>query len=121
MPAAFREVYPDSEIDWLIRSDFKDLLNQHPLITHVISFDREQGLGGLLKLARGLAREKRYTHIYDAHNNLRSHLFTLVYLLTAVVGGPKSSPLCASSKGSAAALALFPFSPSIIATAVSGS
>ena len=86
VPASFRKIFPEAEVDWLIRSDFKDLLQQHPIISQVIPFDRKAGLTGLFKLARELAATGQYTHIYDAHNNLRSRLFTLTYFLTAMMG-----------------------------------
>jgi ADP-heptose:LPS heptosyltransferase len=83
VPQAFREAFPSSTVDWLTREDFKELLEQQPSISNVISFSRSSGLSGLVGLAFRLSREG-YTHIYDAHSNLRSTL--LVTLLRALSG-----------------------------------
>lgn len=70
-PTAFRHAHPDAKVHWLVRSDFAGLLQGQRAIDKVWSFDRKQGFGGLLKLTKEL-RSERFTHVYDAHNNLRS-------------------------------------------------
>lgn len=77
MPAAFTQKFPAAKIDWLVRSDFKALLTSHPLLERIIAFDRSEGLWSLMKLAWRLGAEP-YTHIFDAHNNLRSNVVSLV-------------------------------------------
>jgi ADP-heptose:LPS heptosyltransferase len=62
-----------SDIHWVTRKEFAPLLQGHPFISRVWSLDRSTGFRGLLTLIRQLQKE-RFTHIYDAHNNLRSHL-----------------------------------------------
>ncbi len=57
-------------IDWLVRSDFKDLLRDQPL-NRVITLERKSGFISLLQTIF-LMSQTPYTHIYDAHNNLRS-------------------------------------------------
>ncbi|HEX4925536.1 MAG TPA: glycosyltransferase family 9 protein [Bdellovibrionales bacterium] len=76
-PAAFKLAYPNAEVHWLVRSDFADLLLGQRSIDKVWSFDRKQGFGGLLGLCAKLRREG-YTHVYDAHNNLRSFFVSLL-------------------------------------------
>lgn len=61
---------PDASVDWLVRSDFAELLKNQP-VRKVISLERKNGFLGLLALIWKLSSEN-YTHIYDAHNNLRS-------------------------------------------------
>lgn len=70
----------NAEVHWLVREDFQQLVQFHKDIDSVISFSRKQGLGALLKLAWNLSKSG-YTHVYDAHNNLRSSLIHLVFLL----------------------------------------
>lgn len=72
VPRVLRKKFPQAQIHWLVRSDNKDLLEQNPHLNKVISFDRKLGFSGLRKLAQEL-REQNYTHVYDAHSNLRSH------------------------------------------------
>jgi ADP-heptose:LPS heptosyltransferase len=82
IPTRLAELSPEHgsiEIHWIIREDLAPLLEGHPSITKVWKLDRNQGFWGLLKLARNLGRE-HFTHIYDAHNNMRSHI--LCWLLT---------------------------------------
>ena len=78
MPAigAFRASFPGAEIHWLTRSDMAPLLTIDPRIDRIWEFDRKDGLSGLLKTAFALRREG-FTHIYDAHSNIRSAIVKL--------------------------------------------
>ncbi len=68
-------------IDWLVRSDMASLLQKQPL-RRVFSLERKRGFFGLLSLINDLSREN-YSHIYDAHNNVRSFFIRwLLPLLT---------------------------------------
>lgn len=73
IPSHIKTRFPDAEIHWAVRADLRDLLWGHPHITQVHLLERKQGLGGLLRLITSLHKEQ-FTHIYDAHNNLRSHM-----------------------------------------------
>lgn len=68
---SFLAQHPTSEIHWAVRSDFIELLKHHPKITKIWALDRKEGFSGLKKLSQDLKNEN-YTHVYDAHNNLRS-------------------------------------------------
>lgn len=61
----------EGEIHWVTRSDLAPLLENHPAIDRVWKLERSEGFRGLWNLTRKLRAEK-FTHIYDAHNNLRS-------------------------------------------------
>lgn len=78
--------FPQAEIHWAVRSDSADLVSSHPKIHRILSLDRKSGWLGLWKLAKKM-RSENYTHIYDAHCNLRSHLLTWI-LLFPFFGGP---------------------------------
>lgn len=66
--------FPDAEIDWITREDLKGLVEEHPQIRRVYTINKvESGLVSLWSLAQ-ILRSQRYDRIYDAHNNLRSHL-----------------------------------------------
>lgn len=71
----FLRKYPTAQIHWAIRSDLQDLIAFHPNIQKVFALDRKKGLKGLYALAR-LLQNENYTHVYDAHNNLRSHFLS---------------------------------------------
>lgn len=73
IPRNLKKHFKDSQIHWLVRSDNLELVANNPYVTRSISFDRKLGLTGWIRLAQELKREN-YTHIYDAHNNLRSHI-----------------------------------------------
>jgi len=85
IPAAFRAARPEARIDWLVRADFAGLLTDHPLIDKVVPFDRRRSAGELLRLAWRLARDEGYTHVYDAHSNVRSHLVVAIFRLQALL------------------------------------
>ena len=73
VPRAFKNVFPLATVDWLVRADFADVLRPDPGISRVIAFPRRASPWALLALAWSLGAD-RYTHVYDAHNNLRSRL-----------------------------------------------
>ena len=77
-PSVFMKAYPNAKVDWLVRADLASLLQAHPSITTIHSFDRKQGLSGLVRfvwMLSGLG----YTHLYDAHNNVRSTITRLLF------------------------------------------
>ena len=69
--------WPQSEVHWVTRSEFMPLVEGHPGLKKVYSLNRKDGLMGLVRLAFQL-RQENYTHLYDAHNNLRSHLLSWI-------------------------------------------
>ncbi len=73
IPSRIKQVYPNAEIHFVTRFDFADLVKCHPEIHTVWNLNRKDGFKGLLQLILTL-RQQNYTHIYDAHNNLRSWL-----------------------------------------------
>ncbi|MGE3756430.1 MAG: glycosyltransferase family 9 protein [Pseudobdellovibrionaceae bacterium] len=75
IPSHIKNMFPNSEVHWAVRADLKDLLWGHPHIDKVHLLDRKLGFSGLCKLILLLNKEK-FTHVYDAHNNLRSHLIS---------------------------------------------
>jgi len=86
--------HPEAEIHWLVREDMKGLLAEHPLINKVIALPRKSGFKGLLNCINMLKGEN-YTHLYDAHNNLRSLVVRWMARLTwkkplAIVVRPKN-------------------------------
>lgn len=73
-----RQAFPQAQIHWVTRDDFKGLIENHPAVNKLWLIRKEQGFSDLLALARVLKAEG-FTHIYDAHNNLRSR-FICAYL-----------------------------------------
>jgi ADP-heptose:LPS heptosyltransferase len=65
------------EVHWLTREDFKDLVSLNPYVDKTIGFRRSEGLKGLVAFAFEL-RKHSYELIYDAHNNLRSHILCAI-------------------------------------------
>lgn len=72
-----RQKYPGAKIDWVTRSEFDYLVKLNQGISQVWSFDKKLGLSGLFKLGSEL-KAQNYDHVYDAHNNLRSSLLSLI-------------------------------------------
>ncbi len=69
-----------NEIHWATRSDFESLVKLNMNITQVWALEKKMGILGLLKFALKL-RAENYSHVYDAHNNLRSTILKL-FLIT---------------------------------------
>lgn len=76
-----RQRFTSSELHWVTRKDFENLVKLNNGINKVWSLDKKTGFSGLVKLALELRREK-FTHIYDAHNNLRSRILKLFLMST---------------------------------------
>ncbi len=71
-----KESFPDSEIDFLVKREYGDILSGNPKLGKVIPFDargKNGGMKGVLAAAETL-RSRRYTHVIDLHANLRSRL-----------------------------------------------
>lgn len=62
-----------NEIHWVTRSDFDFLVKLNSEVDKVWAYEKKLGLLGLLKFAL-LLRSENFTHVYDAHNNLRSSI-----------------------------------------------
>ncbi|OFZ17888.1 MAG: hypothetical protein A2Z20_10640 [Bdellovibrionales bacterium RBG_16_40_8] len=82
MPCAviIRQQDPDADIHWLTRKDFYDFVKSLPCIDRVWGLERLHGIKGLISLISDLKKEN-YTHIYDAHSNLRSFIVCSVLRL----------------------------------------
>jgi ADP-heptose:LPS heptosyltransferase len=65
--------FPQSEIHWVTREEFAPLIETHPCVKKVWTLRRGAGFSDLLALGRSLKAEG-FTHVYDAHNNLRSRV-----------------------------------------------
>ncbi|MDI6803746.1 MAG: lipopolysaccharide heptosyltransferase II [Bacteroidota bacterium] len=66
-----RNKFPNSQIDFLVRNDYSDLVKYNPHISKVIEFDIQGGFNSLKKLTRQLKQEN-YDIVLDIHNSLRS-------------------------------------------------
>ena len=50
-----KQKHPDSEIHFLIKKEFSELVKKHPIIDKLISFDKKLGLNELFRLGRFLS------------------------------------------------------------------
>ena len=73
----FKNHHPNCEVHWVIRKDLASLLKIDPRIDHIWEFDRELGVSGLITLAKKL-RKEGFTHVYDAHSNIRSNILKTI-------------------------------------------
>ena len=86
------EKNPSAEVHWVTRSDFTTLLEAHPAIQKVHAISRKSRLKDLWSLAATLS-EQNYDVIYDAHNNLRSHLLVWFLKLHRLLRGQRQSAI----------------------------
>jgi ADP-heptose:LPS heptosyltransferase len=77
VPRVLKSRFPNAILDWVVREDCAELLSSNPYVTHVIPFNRKLGLKGWLALSKKL-NEELYTHVYDAHNNIRSRILCFI-------------------------------------------
>ena len=83
IPQAFKTQFPESEVHWLTKQDFSYLVEFNPSVNKVLSIPQGTGILSLIKLAANL-RFSGYTHVYDAHNNLRS--FVVIFVMRLLMG-----------------------------------
>lgn len=76
VPSKLKEFFPSAELHWITREDMAPLLVGHPSIDKIMTLPRKSSWTSLLQMISQLQKE-RYTYIYDAHNNLRSHFISL--------------------------------------------
>lgn len=62
-----------AEIHWVTREEYVPVIESHPAVKKVWSLKKGAKFSDVWSLAGDLKREK-FTHVYDAHNNLRSHI-----------------------------------------------
>lgn len=67
------EKVENSSIDLITKKEFQGLVASSEYISRVYAFDKKQGLFGLIKWSVQF-RKTSYDLIYDAHNNIRSHI-----------------------------------------------
>lgn len=80
--ASLKKQWPEAAIDWLVQSDFVDVVSQHPAVTAVIPFPRKslqrwyfpRGFVKTIAFLR-LLRSKRYDLVIDGQGLGRSGLF----------------------------------------------
>lgn len=78
VPSKIKEHYPDAEIHILSKESMKALFEHHPHVDKLWTFKDKSSLKDLWMIKNSLNTES-FTHIYDAHNNLRSNI---IYLFT---------------------------------------
>jgi ADP-heptose:LPS heptosyltransferase len=77
------ESWPDAEIHWVTREEYAPVIATHPHVKKVWALPKGAGFWDVWRMA-GELRRQRFTHIYDAHNNLRSRI--LGWRLNGVLG-----------------------------------
>lgn len=71
IPSFIKSYIPQAEIHFATRKDLSAIVEGHPSVHKIWALDRKEGFSGLIKLIKEL-RKQNFTHVYDAHNNLRS-------------------------------------------------
>jgi ADP-heptose:LPS heptosyltransferase len=79
----FGESFPGAEIHWVTRPEYVPLVATHPHVRKVWTLPPKSGFKDLIGLALRLKSEG-FTHVYDAHNNLRSHV--IGWVLNGLLG-----------------------------------
>lgn len=71
IPSFIKSYVPQAEIHFVTRKDLSSIVENHPSVHKIWTLDRKEGFSGLIKLI-SILRKENFTHVYDAHNNLRS-------------------------------------------------
>lgn len=66
-----RQNFPGAKLDFLVRQEYAELLENNPKIDQLLKFEIRLGFRGLRQLKKDL-KNNNYSVILDIHNNLRS-------------------------------------------------
>lgn len=72
---AFKDKYPDAQIDFLVLEQFKDAITGFKYIDKVILFNKKEndGLSSIIKFAKTL-KKNNYDFVFDLHGKFRSRI-----------------------------------------------
>lgn len=76
LPRVLKKTFPDSSIEMVVRSDFRDLIEWNDNIDKKIYLEKDKGVCGLIKLIKDI-RSRKYDLIVDAHRSIRSFIICL--------------------------------------------
>lgn len=68
---SLKTTYPDARVTFIIKKQFRELLESSPYVDELITFDKNDGLAGLRKMKRSL-RQQHFDLYLDIHKNWRS-------------------------------------------------
>lgn len=86
--AALKQHDAKSQVHWVTRSDFAEFAGLIANVDQIWTLDKKTGWSGLISLFKKLQNEN-FTHIYDAHNNLRSNILLILWRLVFIFRAPK--------------------------------
>ena len=72
-----RARFPNSQIDFLVRTEYADLIRFNPNLSRVIEFNIKHGFPALRQLRKNI-RDQEYDVILDIHRSLRSRYLTFL-------------------------------------------
>jgi lipopolysaccharide heptosyltransferase I len=81
--AALKRTWPDAAIDWAVKSEWAQLIEDHPLVHRVMPFPR--GLSDVFRCGMALRRQ-RYQLVIDLQGLLRSGLYAIMSGCSARAG-----------------------------------
>jgi heptosyltransferase-2 len=67
-----RKKFPEAQIDFVVKKEYRELIEANKNISNIFSFDSQKGFNELKKL-KGKIKKERYKYIFDIHRNLRSY------------------------------------------------
>jgi ADP-heptose:LPS heptosyltransferase len=66
-----RKNFPEAQLDYLVRTEYADLIKYNPHVTHTLQYDIQTERKGLRELREYLKRQG-YDAVFDLHCNFRS-------------------------------------------------
>ena len=66
-----KKTFTNAKIDYVVKEEFKILLDNNPYLNAVYTYQKSKGINGLLTLKKEL-QKSCYDFVFDLHNNFRS-------------------------------------------------
>lgn len=77
LPGAIKHNWPGAKITWLVEPSCKSLVEYHPLIDEVITFNRPRGAKAIIDLHREL-KKRHFDITLDLQRHFKSGLFSIL-------------------------------------------
>jgi lipopolysaccharide heptosyltransferase II len=88
MLRALRRRFPESQIDYVTRKEYAELVRSNHNLNYTYEFDASEGFDGLRRLKRKI-RQERYDLIIDIHDSLRSRFLRSIRGVERIVSFDK--------------------------------
>ena len=87
--AYLKDLFPRAEVEVLTYQEYAPLFRKHPCVSQVHTLSRKEKIPSLIRKAMALGK-RNFDYLYDAHNVLKSRIFSFFLKAGKKVRFPKN-------------------------------